>query len=64
MEADYEKVDRLLDIREHSEGRLAVTDKKIAKEKKVSMALVCGGCYLKLSCISGLDCRRRRDRTR
>ena len=38
VEAEYEKVDRLLEIREHSEGRLAVAEREIAQEKKVDFA--------------------------
>ncbi|KDQ14244.1 hypothetical protein BOTBODRAFT_145829 [Botryobasidium botryosum FD-172 SS1] len=34
VESDYEKVDRLLEIREHAEGRLAVTNQEIEREKK------------------------------
>jgi beta-catenin-like protein 1 len=33
VEADFEKVDRLLEVREHAEGRLAVTENEIAQEK-------------------------------
>ena len=35
MEGDYEKVDRLLDIREGVEIRLRVVEKEIEDEKKV-----------------------------
>lgn len=35
VESDYEKVDRLLDIREGAEIRLRVTDKEIGREKRV-----------------------------
>ena len=35
VESDYEKVDRLLDIRENAESRLKVIEKEIDQEKKV-----------------------------
>ena len=35
VENDYEKVDRLLDVRESAAGRLKVVDKEIETEKKV-----------------------------
>lgn len=35
VEGSYEKVDRLLEIRENAEGRLKVIDKEIEQEKKV-----------------------------
>jgi beta-catenin-like protein 1 len=36
VESNYEKVDRLLDIREGAEARLKVADKEIEREKRVS----------------------------
>ncbi|KIO32831.1 hypothetical protein M407DRAFT_96181, partial [Tulasnella calospora MUT 4182] len=35
VESDYEKVDRLLEIRESAEARLAVTNKEIEQERRV-----------------------------
>ena len=35
VEGTYEKVDRLLEIREHAEGRLKVVDHEIEQERKV-----------------------------
>lgn len=35
VESDYEKVDRLLEIREGAEARLAVTNKEVEVERKV-----------------------------
>jgi beta-catenin-like protein 1 len=35
VESNYEKVDRLLEIRENAEGRLKIVDSEIEQEKKV-----------------------------
>lgn len=37
VESDYEKVDRLLEIREGAEARLAVTNKEIEQERRVRL---------------------------
>lgn len=39
VEMDYEKVDRLLDIREGAEARSRVTDKEIERERRASLYL-------------------------
>jgi beta-catenin-like protein 1 len=39
VEADYEKVDRLLDVRESAENRLKVTEKEIERERRVRRSL-------------------------
>ena len=36
VEGDYEKVDRLLEMREAAEGRLRIVDRDIHQERKVS----------------------------
>jgi len=36
VEGDYEKVDRLLEMREAAEGRLRVIDRDIHQERRVS----------------------------
>lgn len=38
VETNYEKVDRLLEIREHSENRLTVAKQEIEQERRVSCA--------------------------
>lgn len=35
MEGTYEKVDRILEIRENAEGRLAVAEQEIEQERNV-----------------------------
>jgi beta-catenin-like protein 1 len=35
VEAEYEKIDRLIELREQAETRLRITDREIAAEKKV-----------------------------
>lgn len=50
VEGNYEKVDRLLEIREHSESRLKAAEKDIEQERRVSQ--LC--CILK-SCIQSLE---------
>lgn len=42
VESDYEKVDRLLEIRESAEARLAVTNKEIEQERRVSSSIMLG----------------------
>jgi beta-catenin-like protein 1 len=37
VESNYEKADKLLEIRDNACGRLAVADAEIDKEKKVSL---------------------------
>jgi beta-catenin-like protein 1 len=39
VEADYEKVDRLLDVRESAENRLKMTENEIEKERRVRHSL-------------------------
>jgi len=38
VENNYEKVDKLLEIRDHALSRLAVGDAELEKEKKVGQA--------------------------
>ncbi|ELU45607.1 beta-catenin-like protein 1 (Nuclear associated protein) [Rhizoctonia solani AG-1 IA] len=38
VEAEYEKIDRLIELREQAETRLKITDREINAEKKVSLA--------------------------
>jgi beta-catenin-like protein 1 len=40
VENNYEKVDKLLDIRDSARARLKVTDKEIEADKKASLNLV------------------------
>ncbi len=39
VENNYEKVDKLLDIRDSAKARLQVTDKEIEEDKQVRMLL-------------------------
>lgn len=38
VESEYEKVDRLVELREQAETRLKITDREINAEKKVGFA--------------------------
>ncbi|KAG9097018.1 hypothetical protein FRC06_008033 [Ceratobasidium sp. 370] len=43
VEAEYEKIDRLIELREQAETRLKITDREIAAEKKASLELIAQG---------------------
>ena len=54
MEGNYEKVDRLLEIRENAAARLAVADKEIEQERTVSLQL-CSHPLTNRKCWLGFD---------
>ena len=47
VEGDYEKVERLLEMREAAEGRLRPIERDIATEKKVSLPFMDACCAVK-----------------
>jgi beta-catenin-like protein 1 len=60
VESDYEKVDRLLDVRESAETRLKVTEKEIERERRVRPSLTISENLLTLMDL-GYDSRWRGD---